>query len=260
MGADAGTDTETMSASRAEPTVPPAPVSPLLAAPAVMAETPAAQPAPVPAPPSPLPVAETPVVPLAPQFDAPVHETSVPVAAAEPQPVADPLAMFRDNSHTMPAPEPLTPPAAVAQPQPEASDFFADMSAPEAVSGPQAFPNPEVLPAGAAPAAYPDKLSDAVPDGDAFDAGMESLLRPEGPDRTSTGLVKRDRTQSQAPVDEGRPATPSERSPAEIRSMLARYREGLKGRPLVDLANEPTTAEQTPSDPFSPDNQHGGHA
>ena len=108
---------------------------------------------------------------------------------------------------------------------------------------------------------FPAKLSDAVPDGEAFDAGMEGLLHPATPGRTTaTGLVKRDRTQSQAPIDEGRPVGPSTRSPEEIRSMLSRYREGLKGRPLTDIANDNQIQAQPPAHQSSNNDQQGDRA
>lgn len=106
-------------------------------------------------------------------------------------------------------------------------------------SPPEAEPM-ETLSAEPTPTA---KLEEAIPTGDSFDQGVSGLL--DEPSRTSTGLVKRDRSQSQAPVSEGRPVKASVRSPDEIRSMLARYRDGLKGRPLEGLA-EP--GSETPSD------------
>ncbi len=163
-----------------------------------------------------------------PQLEAePQPEAVLPPAVEQPQmlaadngPVEDPLSMFRDANHHLPVEQP------VAQ---------------------------EV-----APTDYPEKLSDAVPDGDAFDAGVDALLAPAPSSHTATGLMKRDRTQSQAPVDEGRPATPSERSPEEIRSMLARYREGLKGRPLSDIAAEQPATPDLPQ-PMNPEH-NGGRA
>ncbi len=177
------------------------------------------------------PAMAEPVATLPPEAPHTPVEVPAPVAAepetAQPQmlaadsgPVEDPLSMFRDANHHLPSEQPVA---------------------------------HEV-----APTDYPAKLSEAVPDGDAFDAGMDSLLAPTPSGHTATGLVKRDRTRSQAPVDEGRPATPSERSPEEIRAMLARYREGLKGRPLSDIAGEqPATADL--SQPTNPEN-NGGQA
>ncbi len=74
------------------------------------------------------------------------------------------------------------------------------------------------------------QLQEAIPTGDNFDDGVASLLKAPA-EKTSSGLVKRDRGTSQAPVSEGRAVAASVRSPEEIRSMLARYRDGLKGRP-----------------------------
>ncbi|MEZ5343112.1 MAG: ATP-binding protein [Acidimicrobiales bacterium] len=167
----------------------------------------------------PAPVAEVaaPPAPPAPPAPAPV--------AFDVSDIADPLAAFRDDAPTIPAMEPVFNEPVIAQPP------VAQPAVPESLVAP----------------AYPEKLSEAMPIGEAFDSGIEALLAPSAPDRTSSGLVKRDRTQSRAPIDEGRPATPSERSPAEIRSMLARYREGLKGRPLSELADD-----NPASDPFNP--------
>lgn len=90
----------------------------------------------------------------------------------------------------------------------------------------------------------PAKLEDAIPTGDSFDSGMDALLDPAPPDAdssgvTSTGLVRRDRSKNLAPRSEGRRVASSVRSPDEIRTMLARYRSGLKGKPLNELT-EPT--------------------
>lgn len=74
------------------------------------------------------------------------------------------------------------------------------------------------------------QLQEAIPTGDSFDDGVASLLKPPA-EKTASGLVKRDKGTSQAPVSEGRAVAASVRSPEEIRSMLARYRDGLKGRP-----------------------------
>ncbi len=95
----------------------------------------------------------------------------------------------------------------------------------------------------------PAKLSDAIPSGSNFDSGMESLLTPES-DRTSAGLVKRDRTKNHAPESEGRRVASSVRSPDEIRSMLSRYRSGLKGKPLEDMATPPMPDSPTDSNTF----------
>ncbi len=116
-----------------------------------------------------------------------------------------------------------------------------------------------------APGSAPAKLEEAIPTGDSFDSGMDSLLGGDAQPQTSTGLVKRDRKKSQAPVSEGRPVAASVRSPDEIRSMLARYRDGLKGRPLEGMAAEgladggPATgpADAAPTDPFTSPGQPG---
>ncbi len=149
--------------------------------------------------------------------------------------------------------------------------------------------------------AAPEKLEEAIPTGENFDAGVASLLddgagsgaaapmaggqaapatpapatpatapaaapapatapapAPAGaptatptvppPATTATGLVKRDRTRSQAPIgegrvipDQGRAATASTRDPEEIRNMLARYRKARGGA-------SPTATDQTPAE------------
>ncbi len=113
-----------------------------------------------------------------------------------------------------------------------------------------------------APGAAPAKLEEAIPTGDSFDTGMDSLLEADTAPQagtTGTGLAKRDRSKSQAPVSEGRPVAASVRSPDEIRSMLARYRDGLKGRPLEGLASDSSTdaVDAAPSDPFNNPGQAG---
>ncbi|MFW2382685.1 MAG: hypothetical protein ACN4GZ_13070 [Acidimicrobiales bacterium] len=78
-----------------------------------------------------------------------------------------------------------------------------------------------------------------MPSGPAFDQGMDALL-DDPANRTNSGLVRRDRSRNHAPQSEGRAipaagaapaAAASNRSPEEIRNMLAKYRDGLKGRP-----------------------------
>jgi signal transduction histidine kinase len=101
-----------------------------------------------------------------------------------------------------------------------------------------------------ASAEMPQRLEDAIPSGESFDAGVAGLLgddehepipaadgSPTMPaQRTSKGLTKRDRSRSRAPVSEGRhipdsatSATASSRDPEEIRNMLARYRKAREG-------------------------------
>jgi hypothetical protein len=88
-------------------------------------------------------------------------------------------------------------------------------------------------------------MAQAMPSGQVFDQGVDALL--DDPDnRTNSGLVRRDRSKNHAPENEGRSipaanaapaAAASNRSPEEIRNMLARYRDGLKGRPEADHGN-----------------------
>ncbi len=92
------------------------------------------------------------------------------------------------------------------------------------------------VPTAASPA---PSMEHAIPTGAAFEQGVDALL-DDPAHRTDSGLVRRDRSQSQAPVREGReipgaspsaPVAAPSRSPEEIRNMLSRYREGLKGHP-----------------------------
>ncbi len=86
----------------------------------------------------------------------------------------------------------------------------------------------------AKPAAAPKKLDEAVPTGDAFNKGVDALLGNDGP----APLTKRKRGEAKIPLGEGRvipeqsrqtTAKASSRNPEEIRSMLSRYRDGIKG-------------------------------
>jgi signal transduction histidine kinase len=104
----------------------------------------------------------------------------------------------------------------------------------------------------APPNDMPQRLEEAIPSGDTFDAGVAGLLdeddKPSSldgggtaagmpPQRTSKGLAKRDRSKSRAPVGEGRvipdsggnAVAASSRDPQEIRDMLARYRKAREG-------------------------------
>lgn len=74
----------------------------------------------------------------------------------------------------------------------------------------------------------PEKLTDAIPTGDDFESGVDSLLNPDA-DAQSGGLAKRQRGASEVPVGNSRPVAVSNRDPEEIKSMLSRYRDGLKG-------------------------------
>lgn len=200
------------------------------------------------------PVESMPIMEPPPASEPAPHQEPAPMLAADSGPIDDPLSMFRETNHHLPADQ-FSPAEPVffdtPEPAPEAAPPAFEAPAPD-------FSQPAFETPRPAPSDYPAKLSEAVPDGDAFDVGMESLLSPAPPSHTSTGLVKRDRTKSQAPVDEGRPAAPSERSPEEIRSMLARYREGLKGRALSDIASDqPITP--SPNQPMNND-QDGGRA
>ncbi len=74
----------------------------------------------------------------------------------------------------------------------------------------------------------PQKLDEVIPEGEAFDKGVKSLLQE--PKRGSSGLTKRKRGASKITTGESRTiSTASTRKPDEIRTMLSKYREGLKG-------------------------------
>jgi hypothetical protein len=108
----------------------------------------------------------------------------------------------------------------------------------------------------------PASLAQAIPDGEHFEAGVASLLQPGHPSSyrassptTDSGLVKRDRSRSQAPPSEGRPVAPSVRSPEEIRQMLARYRDGRNRPTTEDVASAASLDSIVPTDPFHPGGQ-----
>ncbi len=84
-----------------------------------------------------------------------------------------------------------------------------------------------------APDTKPQKLAEAVPTGEEFDKGLDNLRTPDT--GAPTKLTKRTKGTS-APVSEGRDipdgqplAKASGRKPEEIRLMLSRYRDGIKG-------------------------------
>lgn len=193
---------------------------------------------------------------------APIEEIPAPAAPADlaPPMPSMPEPTLADGAHLSsaetPASEALakllgvapsnfdTPPEAPAPtaPSAESTNFFARPAETAAAPEPE---TPWEAPIFSSEA--PANLSDAIPSGTSFDSGMESLLTPES-DRTSAGLVKRDRTKNHAPESEGRRVASSVRSPDEIRSMLSRYRSGLKGKPLEDMATPPM-----PDSPHNPD-------
>lgn len=124
---------------------------------------------------------------------------------------------------------------------PAATSRPVDEDAPWASPAP--VPAAESVPVGQPPS----NLEDALPTGQAFESGMASLLEeprveeppvadpasgpvttPE-PEATTSGLTRRKRGQSKVPIGEGRPVAASTRNPEEIRSMLSRYRDGIKG-------------------------------
>lgn len=149
---------------------------------------------------------------------------------------SDPLSF--DSSFGSPTFEP--PSVEPADPFAEATSSARD----DIWQGPN-FGAPETVP-GPADAA-PSNLEQAIPSGESFDSGMASLLdapAPAADPRTTTsGLVKRDRSKSQAPTSEGRPIKASARSPEEVRQMLARYRDG-RNRPIGE-ATDPISDYQS---------------
>ncbi len=128
--------------------------------------------------------------------------------------------------------------------EPGASDALARLLGVSPSEVPAAALRPPVEPAPAEPEEHlddpgpvPDSLDEAVPTGADLDDGIQSLLGPGGvtiaprADDGGAGLTRRDRSARYAPEREGRTipetgtaATASNRSPAEIREMLARYR------------------------------------
>lgn len=215
----------------------------------------------IPAPPAPaaaVPEAFAPPAAVPEAFAPPadVPEAFAPPAAAPPMPDAHVADGAHLSSPETPASEALAkllgvapanfdaPPEAPAptQPAPDSSNFFARPT--------EGAPAPESETPWQAPvfnSEAPAKLSEAIPSGQSFDSGMESLLDTDA-GRTSAGLVKRDRTKNHAPESEGRRVASSVRSPDEIRSMLSRYRSGLKGKPLEDMATPPMP--ESPSNTF----------
>jgi len=212
--------------------------------------------------------AMAPIDPSAPAFgdSPPIEEIPTPAAEAIPPapagltpPMPEPVDGAHLSSAETPASEALAKllgvapsnfdePVDAAAPTTSAADSSANFFARPSESAPTQEPEtPWEAPVFSAEA--PAKLSDAIPSGPSFDSGMESLLTPET-DRTSAGLVKRDRTKNHAPESEGRRVASSVRSPDEIRSMLSRYRSGLKGKPLEDMATPPMPDSPTDSNTF----------
>lgn len=225
--------------------------------------TPAAPTPIAPPPAAPAPVAAAPAPP-APAPPAPAPE---PVLAAAESPFADeepawtpPAPPEREaaQSHEIVPGHPEIQSEALAKlmgliPVDDGQDISVNGSDAGTWDGPVFEPSSEPLGASPAPSPAPSSLESAMPSGDAFDAGVDSLLTPPAAGQpgsngsasvTGSGLTKRNRTESQAPVSEGRPVAASVRSPDEIRSMLARYRDG-RSRPGA-AETPPATAD----DPF----------
>ncbi|NNF53564.1 MAG: HAMP domain-containing protein [Acidimicrobiales bacterium] len=157
-----------------------------------------------------------------------------PQQAPAPQPAPAPQHAPAPQAFQPPAPQPA--PAPQHAPAPQAFQPPAPQRAPAPQQQPDAGWATPPAPSASAPA---PSMEHAMPTGAAFDQGVDALL-DDPANRTSSGLVRRDRSQNHAPVSEGRAipsagaataATASNRSPEEIRNMLARYRDGLKSRP-----------------------------
>ena len=238
----------------ATPAAPPA-VTPPAVTPAA---PPAAPPAVTPAAASTAPPAVSPAEPVA-DWSPPETATLSSLAPPTPPPPAPP-AQPSPVAETTPAPSPPTPDGPTSRPggdrpQPAQSEALAKLLG---VPMPESEPAPPSNGDGTAP----QRLEEAIPSGDDFDAGVAGLLSDPGqdhsapltgeqpgaappddgvipgmpPQRTSKGLAKRDRSKSRAPIGEGRvipdtgnAAAASSRDPQEIRDMLARYRKAREG-------------------------------
>jgi len=174
-------------------------------------------------------------------------------------------------------------PASARNPEPEIDPEPADERAEEPAEEPVAQSPERPLPSRAdRPALPPSKrprpdrstgdkaartLAEAIPTGAAFDTGVEGLLADDEPSAddgagpspadpgdgpwvppTAAGeaggaLTRRQKGASAAPQPKGAGARASSRKPDEIRSMITRYRDGLKG----------TGAGPTPTTSIVPD-------
>ncbi len=172
------------------------------------------------------------------------------VASSDQTPAVDaPTAPTAQTAPTSPAAPPVEP-SETGELAPDTwSEPPADRRRPVADEPAWAEPAPSPAPVGeTVPSAQPPShLEDALPTGQAFESGMASLLDGDGvdsapsvegetspapvsdPPATSSGLTRRKRGQSKVPIGEGRPVAASTRKPEEIRSMLSRYRDGIKG-------------------------------
>ncbi len=174
-----------------------------------------------PAPQSPAEAALTPIEPVAPP--------------TEPQP-------GMEVEPAPPAPSTPSPPPPGPEPAQEPERLIGDTS--------EAAPLPPVLPQLTASTALAPTLEDAIPAQPNFDAELADLIpkppppaptpptpichesAPIDPILTAAGLPKRvppaaDNNPVSSPPIGGPTSAPSKRSPEEVRSMLARYRNGL---------------------------------
>ncbi|NNE95611.1 MAG: HAMP domain-containing protein [Acidimicrobiales bacterium] len=177
---------------------------------------------------------------------APQRQAPVPQAFQQPAPAPQrqaPVPQEIPQAFQQPTPQPIhEPPAQTWTPPPTPAPSQAPQPAPAPEPSPAVFEQPaEAWSPPAAPdhSEPPESMAQAMPSGPAFDQGVDALLDSPA-NRTDSGLVRRDRARNHAPASEGRTipsaaaapaAAASNRSPEEIRNMLARYRDGLKGRP-----------------------------
>ena len=95
------------------------------------------------------------------------------------------------------------------------ADWATDPAPAGAEATPWEAPLPDPISAELSDTERPQRLDEAIPSGEQFDAGVAGLLEPDDPaspttppelpaQRTAKGLTRRDRTQSRAPIGEGR--------------------------------------------------------
>lgn len=181
-------------------------------------------------------------------LSSPTTEPTEPVETADSGTPAEP-----ETTETKPAvravPAEPVPQPAPTEPPPTAPPATIDSSAAATQPPPTGSPAATDIPATTD---APDNLAEAIPTGKNFDAGVASLLEgvPRRAGVAASGLVKRDRSRSQAPTsegrvipDKGRAVTASTRDPEEIRNMLARYRKARGG----NSPTGPATKDPEPS-------------
>ncbi len=205
--------------------------------------------------------------PVTPEAEDSEPTWSPPAVTPEDAPVDtdDEVAPVAEAADTLPVAETLDPEGAA-----ETSPISASLDDEPAWTPPEVTPGAPPLVKPVAETEAPSNLEEAIPTGDAFESGMASLLedtdigespseisassgvvsntpsaaaateavealRPDDSASTSSGLTRRRRGESKVPIGEGRPVAASARKPEEIRSMLSRYRDGIKGNPSSDV-------------------------